>query len=82
MLECGVSYQGTLTRQCKTCNKINNEENRLKHCIKYMNINYINNTKKIAYEAIFATDVESLSKIIQRIKTFRNVKPGQRSIQS
>ena len=76
MLECGKNFRGTLPEQCITCNEIDTEEHRMNVCTKYININHFHDDKKLPFDTIFSSNVESLRAIIQKIEKVWNVSSG------
>ena len=55
---------------------IDNEENRLNECGRYVDHNFSACDEKIPFDTIFLTDVEQLRKIIRRIDQTWNVRSG------
>ena len=76
MLECGQNFKGTQNETCNDCCSNDDEEHRLNHCIKYIEINYCNSDDKIPFNSVFSSDLNILTPILKRIRKVWNINSG------
>ena len=64
MLECGVNYKGTLKEMCNVCKKIDDENHRLNHCVKFRSTNFCDRVDKVHFETVYTDDKSKLKEIV------------------
>ena len=74
MLECGNNFKGTHCSKCEKCLKLDDEEHRLNHCVKYRTINHFDDVDKVDFQMIYSTDCAKLKNIIHEITKVWNLR--------
>ena len=68
MLNCGNNFANKYGgKTCKDCNAIDNETHRMNDCKTYCAINRLNSMEKIAFDDIYASDVDKNLNVVQTI---------------
>ena len=74
MLECGKNFKGTMSLDCKTCKKIDDENHRLNHCKKIREINLYDSAHKVDFQDVYSNNLTTIKTIISHIDRLWNTR--------
>ena len=77
MLACGKNFKGTMSEQCNTCNKLDDEEHRMNDCRVYRELNHIDTVPTIPFDLIYSHNSDEVKTIMSRICKVWNTKTGK-----
>lgn len=76
MLECGANYKGTSSGDCLICDRVDDEEHRLNHCVKYRDTNFYDEEEKTPFKNIYSDNCSVVRVILKKIQTVWNTHTG------
>lgn len=81
MLACGKNYKNQYGgTQCRSCDKIDDENHRINECINFKEINWLNMNEKINFENIYLDDVNILKELAGNIRKLWTLSYGKNAM--
>ena len=77
MHECGNNFKGLYSANCNGCNTIDDEEHRMNYCSRFRTANFYDSDRKIDFDKIYSSNIDTLREIIPNISQLWNVRNAQ-----
>ena len=80
MLECGTNFKGSMSSECSTCKRTDDEEHRLNYCERYQAKNCYANETKVPFNTVYSSDICSIKVILPLIQQIWNTNSAHGSM--
>ena len=68
MLMCGANFRMMFgEKDCKKCDKLDDENHRLNECLLYCNVNWVDSNEKVIFGDVYSSNVRTLKEILKQI---------------